>query len=109
MGAAGLVGRRPALPGSRSRSRCGFVTLGTDSRRRPAARLQEDHPGALFLDVTSRGDEPWVAFSPGVTSQSVEGVWQALKVFASADVDPSKLAVTTMKGIKRSVRRNGPV
>lgn len=98
------------------------MTLVVDSRRRSAATLEREHPGALVLDVTSKGGEPWVAFSPfyphgdipvpfspGVTSRTVEGIWQALKVFASADVDPSKLEVSTMKGIKRTVRRNGPV
>jgi hypothetical protein len=98
------------------------VTLVIDSRRRSARALEREHPGALVLDVTSKGEEPWVAFSPfyphgdipvpfspGVTSRTVEGIWQALKVFASADVDPSKLEVSTMKGIKRTVRGNGPV
>lgn len=42
--------------------------------------------------------------SPGLTAQSVEGVWQGLKVFESEDIDTSKLAVANMKGIKRSVR-----
>ncbi|MFS8102268.1 hypothetical protein LFM09_34600 [Lentzea alba] len=87
------------------------------SKRRKLTR-----PDAVVIDVTSRGPEPWVRFSPfyphgaipvplspGVTSESVEGVWQALKVFESADVDPSKLTVTSMKGLKRTVRRFGPV
>ncbi|MFF5263387.1 DUF6939 family protein [Actinomadura viridis] len=91
-------------------------------RRRSAASLAKDFPGALVIDVTSKADEPWVRLSPfyphgglpvpstpGVTSQSVEGVWQALKVFESADVDPAKLGVRTMKGLKRTVRRYGPV
>jgi hypothetical protein len=64
------------------------------SRRR--TRLSLDFPDALILDVTSRGPEPWVRLSPfyphgGIpvpghpdrTSQSVEGLWQALKVFAT--------------------------
>ncbi|MCR3749435.1 DUF6939 family protein [Lentzea californiensis] len=87
------------------------------SKRRKVKR-----PDAVVIDVTSRGPEPWVRFSPffphgqipvplspGVTSESVEGLWQALKVFEGADVDPSKLAVTSMKGLKRTVRRFGPV
>ena len=44
-----------------------------------------------------------------MTSASVEGIWQALKVFEEDDVDPSKLAITTMTGLKRTVRRFGPV
>jgi hypothetical protein len=98
------------------------VSILIDSRRRSPEALARSHPDALLLDVTSKGPEPWVAFSPfyphgdipvpfspGVTSQTVEGIWQALKVFRSADVDPSKLEIDNMIGIKRSVRRNGPV
>lgn len=77
---------------------------------------------ATVLDLTSRGPEPWVRFSPfyphggipvpfspGVEAASVEGIWQGLKVFESADVDLAKLEVTTMKGLKRTVRKLGPV
>jgi hypothetical protein len=89
------------------------------SRRR--TRLSQDFPDALILDVTSRGAEPWVRLSPfyphggipvpghpGRTSQSVEGIWQALKVFATEPEDFTKLDITTMKGIKRTTRRLGP-
>lgn len=75
----------------------------------------------MVLDVTSRGEEPWVRLSPffphgGIpvpghperTSQSVEGVWQALKVFATEAEDFGKLDIAAMKGIKRTVRRLGP-
>ncbi|MBF9130411.1 hypothetical protein I0C86_15800 [Plantactinospora sp. S1510] len=92
------------------------------SRRRSAAAIEAAAPGALLLDVTSRGPAPWVRlspfyphggipvpFSPGKTGESVEGVWQALKVFTDADVDPSRLRVTTMRGLKRTVRRYGAV
>ncbi len=89
------------------------------SRRR--TRLSQVYPGALILDVTSRGAEPWIRLSPfyphggipvpghpGRTSQSVEGIWQALKVFATEPEDFTKLDITTMKGIKRTTRRLGP-
>ncbi|WP_283134740.1 DUF6939 family protein [Rhizohabitans arisaemae] len=89
------------------------------SRRRTT--LHRDFPDALILDVTSRAAEPWVRLSPfyphgGIpvpghpdrTSQSVEGVWQALKVFTTEPEDFTKLDITTMKGIKRTVRRLGP-
>jgi hypothetical protein len=49
------------------------------------------------------------AISPEHHSMSVEGIWQALKVFEHADVDPSKLRITNMKGIKRTTRRFGRV
>jgi len=74
------------------------------------------------LDLTSRGPDPWVRFSPfwphggipvplsdGRTGASVEGIWQALKVFETAGVDESKLGVTTMRGLKRTARRLGAV
>lgn len=87
------------------------------------ASLEKRHgAGVVVLDVTSKGPEPWIRFSPfyphgeipvpgseGYTSQSVEGLWQALKVFESTDVDLSKLEVTTMRGLKRTVRRFGRV
>lgn len=92
------------------------------SRRRSATSITAAFPDAEVLDVTSKGPEPWVRFSPfyphggipvpftpDVPAESVEGVWQALKVFDRADVDPAKLKVRSMKGIKRTVRSNGPV
>jgi hypothetical protein len=98
------------------------VTIHVASRRRSATTLAAEFPGARIIDVTSKADEPWVRLSPfyphggipvpltpGVTAQSVEGIWQALKVFTSADVDPAKLEVTGMTGLKRTVRTNGPV
>ncbi|UWP78813.1 DUF6939 family protein [Dactylosporangium fulvum] len=92
------------------------------SRRRSAASLAAAFPGAAVVDVTSKGPQPWVRlspfhphggipvpFTPGRTAMSVEGIWQALKVFDSADVDPAKLTVTSMTGLKRTVRRFGAV
>lgn len=92
------------------------------SRRRKPESVRAEYPDATMVDVTSRGPQPWlrlspfyphggipVPFTPGVASASVEGIWQALKVFDRVDVDPSKLAVTTMAGLKRTVRRYGPV
>ncbi|MFE5584548.1 DUF6939 family protein [Kitasatospora sp. NPDC056531] len=98
------------------------MSIRIASRRRAMASLTAAFPGAEIIDVTSKGPEPWVRFSPfyphggipvpysdGVTSQSVEGIWQALKVFQDSDVDPAKLGVTTMRGLKRTVRRYGSV
>ncbi|GAA3242721.1 DUF6939 family protein [Nonomuraea helvata] len=91
-------------------------------RRRSAASLAKAHPGAEIIDVTSKAGEPWVRMSPffphggipvpqtpGVYSQTVEGIWQALKVFETADVDPTKLDITNMTGLKRTVRKHGLV
>jgi hypothetical protein len=92
------------------------------SRRRSRERLLADHPGAVLVDVTSRGPAPWVRFSPffphggipvpfspDMTGMSVEGIWQGLKVFENADVDVSTLQIADMKGIKRTTRRYGAV
>jgi hypothetical protein len=92
------------------------------SRRRKPESVRAAFPGATVIDVTSRGPEPWVRLSPfyphggipvpltpGAVAASVEGIWQALKVFEHSDVDPAKLSVTSMTGLKRTVRRYGPV
>jgi len=92
------------------------------SRRCKLQTVERRFPDARIIDVTSRAPAPWVRFSPfyphgGIpvpnspnhTAQSVEGVWQGLKVFETEDTDVSKFAITTMKGIKRSVRTRGRV
>jgi hypothetical protein len=98
------------------------MAIHVAGRRKARKSIEAAHPGAVIVDVTSRAEEPWVRlspfyphggipvpFSPGLTSRSVEGVWQALKVFATADVDPAKLEVTSMRGLKRTVRKHGEV
>jgi len=92
------------------------------SRRTPVEKILHQYGDATILDVTSRGTDPWlrfspfyphqgipVPFSPGWESSSVEGIWQGLKVFERADVDPSKFEITTMKHLKRSTRVYGKV
>jgi hypothetical protein len=92
------------------------------SRRSSVDSLQRRYSDATLIDVTSRGPQPWVRFSPfyphrGIpipfspdqAGASVESIWQGLKVFAHQDVDPSKLANTTMRGLKRSTRQLGAV
>lgn len=88
--------------------------------RHGLASLKRKHPDLTLVDVTSRGPQPWVRFSPfyphgdipvpftpGRTAASVEGIWQALKVFESEDVDARRLDITSMRGIKRTVRKYG--
>jgi hypothetical protein len=82
--------------------------------------IRKKNPDALIIDVSSKGDMPWVKFSPfyphggiavpfseGLTSQTVEGIWQGLKVFEGEDIDTSKFKITDMEGIKRTVRKFG--
>ena len=47
--------------------------------------------------------------SPGVFAQSVEGLWQGLKVFEKEDIDPSRWEITDMRGIKRAGRTRGKI
>lgn len=90
------------------------------SRHTPAEKILKKHAGAAIVDLTSRGPEPWVRFSPfyphggipvpfspGRVGASVEGIWQGLKVFEGADVDLEVMGRTTMKSLKRTVRRFG--
>ena len=93
------------------------------SRRVPVAVHGRRWPDAAMVDVTSRGPEPWRRFSPfyphgglpipgldGVRAQSVEGLWQGLKVFAHEDIDPDRWKITAMRGLKRQAgARRGAV
>lgn len=91
------------------------------SRHTQRAKLEKKYPGFAIVDVTSRAEPPWVQLSPfyphgglvvpgnpGWEGASVEGVWQGLKVFTSEAVDPARFRITTMKGLKRTVRKYGP-
>lgn len=98
------------------------MTFLVVSRRMAPQTIHKRFGDVLLHDVTSRGPDPWMRFSPFYphgnipvpfaptqTGMSVEGIWQGLKVFETADVDPTKLTITTMKNIKRSARRFGAV
>jgi len=91
-----------------------------ESKKKSMKTLLKSYPNAKILDVTSKGDEPWVKVSPfyphgGIPiphspnyfAVSVEGIWQGLKVFELEDIDKSKFEVKNMKGIKRTVRKFG--
>lgn len=91
-----------------------------ENKKKSEKKLLEKYPNAKIADVTSKaknslvklspfyphGDIP-VPFSEGVTSKSVEGIWQSLKVFEKADIDLKMLENDTMKNIKRTVRKFG--
>ena len=98
------------------------MTIAVESRRKKPDTLEKLWPGATVIDVTSKGAEPWVRFSPfyphgGVpipntpseTAQSVEGLWQGLKVFEREDIEPRKWVITDMSGIKRGGKSRGAV
>ena len=94
--------------------------LYVESKRKKLDTLQRAYPDALIIDVTSQAKDDLVKlspfyphggipipFSPGMTATSVEGIWQGLKVFANADIDPSSFTNDTMKNLKRTVRKYG--
>jgi hypothetical protein len=98
------------------------MLVAVESRRKRLAGVEKLWPGAAIIDVTSRGIEPWVRFSPfyphgGIpipnspskSAQSVEGLWQGLKVFDREDIDPGRWAITDMSGIKRGGKGRGAV
>jgi len=85
--------------------------------RRPTANLGS----ARVLDMTSKGMEPWVRFSPfypigdipvpgwpGLTAASVEAIWQGLKRFENENyVDLALLRNGGMRNLKRTSRGRG--
>lgn len=92
------------------------------NKRRSIEKIKTDHPDAIIIDVTSKSTDEFVQLSPfyphgdipipfsnGITAQSVEGIWQGLKVFEKQGIDHSKFNITNMKGIKRSTRKLGLV
>lgn len=91
-----------------------------ESHRKKMETLRRAYPDALILDVTSHAEgamrklSPFyphmgipVPFTEGMTAASVEGIWQGLKTFEHADIDLEVMHNTTMKDLKRTVRRFG--
>lgn len=96
------------------------VMIIVESKKKKMETLEKEYPGAMIIDVTSHADDEFVKFSPfyphggipvpftdGVTSQSVEGIWQGLKVFENVGVDIHSFKITDMKNIKRTSRKFG--
>lgn len=90
------------------------------NKRCSEKNILAEYPDAIIIDVTSKGTGEWqrlspfyphggipVPFTTGVTSMSVEGVWQGLKVFETKGVDRESFRNATMKGLKRTTRTNG--
>lgn len=85
-------------------------------------KLLVDYPGAAIIDVTSHAKDEFirfspfyplggipVPFSPGWTSASVEAIWQGLKDYVSVGIDTTLFKNHTMKDLKRTTRRFGPM
>jgi hypothetical protein len=91
-----------------------------ESKRKSIASLQARYPLARIIDVTSKATDEFVKFSPfypnkaipvpfsaPMTSKSVEGIWQGLKVFEKMGVSTACFYNDTMKDLKRTVRKYG--
>ena len=88
------------------------------NKKRNIERIKSDFPNADILDLTSsslgyaqilspfypHGGIPIPGDSHGMTSMSVEGIWQGLKVFENHDIDTSLFSNSTIHGLKRTVR-----
>lgn len=93
-----------------------------ESKRRSISTIEQRHPGAIIIDVTSKSCNRFVQFSPfyphggipipfskGYFAMSVEGIWQGLKVFEKSDVDFSCFSNASMRNLKRSSKKYGKV
>ena len=91
-----------------------------ESKRKKPETILKKYPGAILADVTSTAKDGLVKLSPfyphggipvpfseGYTASCIEAIWQGLKVFEHCDVDTSLFTNTTMKGLKRTVRKYG--
>ena len=91
-----------------------------EKKRKKAETILKKYPNAMLADVTSKAKDELIRLSPfyphcgipvpfseGYTASCVEAIWQGLKVFEGYDVDISLFGNTTMKGLKRTVRKYG--
>lgn len=91
-----------------------------ESKRKKLETLLKKYPRGVIADVTSVAQDDLIKLSPfyphggipvpfseGYTATCVEGIWQGLKVFENSDVDISLFKNSTMKGLKRTVRKYG--
>lgn len=89
------------------------------NRKRKEENIKKDYPNAIILDITSKsayaqklspfyphGGIP-IPFSEGLTAESVEGIWQGLKVFEHEDVCYDSFRNSSMQNLKRTVRKLG--
>ena len=91
-----------------------------ENKRTKIEKLKEKYPGAQIIDVTSKSNNAFVRLSPffpigGIPvpfsseeeAETVEGIWQALKVFEKEGVDVEKLYNRRMTGLKRTETKLG--
>ena len=84
------------------------------------ANIKKEYPDSIIIDVTSKATDEFIKLSPfypvggipvpgkeGMTSMSVEGIWQGLKMFRGEGTDSNCFRNNTMKGLKRTCRTHG--
>ena len=94
-----------------------------ENRRKGLDCLTKLYRDSVVIDVTSRSTHPlYVTLSPfyphgnipvpytkDTYAESVEGIWQGLKVFEHQGIDTSYFHNRTMRNIKRTSRKYGKV
>lgn len=91
-----------------------------ESKKKSLESLNLDYPDAIIIDMTNQGEGGWIKLSPlyphggipvpfstGYFSETVEGIWQGLKVFEHEGVSLKPMRIMSMKGIKRSGKNLG--
>jgi hypothetical protein len=81
--------------------------------------LEKKYPNSLIIDVTSKANLPWRKFSPffdhekipvpgmeNTFGNSVEGIWQGLKIFENHGVDLNYILKST-SNLKRTTKSFG--
>lgn len=97
-----------------------YNVIYIENIKKSLSSLKKKYPDALIIDLTSKGEEPWIQLSPffphgdipipfssGYFAYSVEGIWQGLKIFKKEKIDTAKFLIKNMVGIKRNVKKLG--
>ncbi len=89
------------------------------SKKCSLEKIHSEYPNCIIIDVTSKAQNEFIRLSPfypvmdipvpglALTSASVEGIWQGLKVFENEGVCLDSFRNKTMKGLKRTCRVHG--
>ena len=93
------------------------------SKRKSKEKIQKEYPGCIIADCTSKAKDPLIRLSPFyphgnipvpytnglITANSVESIWQGLKVFQNSDIDIELFKHQELKGLKRTTKRYGKI
>jgi len=96
--------------------------VAVHSRRHGEAKLKQDYGDDVkIIDVSLLSAEPWNKFHPAfphqkiplptnnnnIFSMSVQGIWEALKVFENQGIDLSPMQNSKMRGLVRDEKKVG--